>query len=418
MKSAKQTTINYVLLTRFLPNIGRHINNNAAMQLMAKNKHLRAAANAGILWIALFAMGNSGCHKDTPVKPNQPGFSVSLGAEQNVIPPQSPGLLYSPDEHLSYLGDGNGGYKMWFAADGGTAGFSTTDMLNLTPLKSANGVPSLLLAPAGAGSTAFDADYAGAGSVFRAANGTDLLMIYHAENHLFGTTHSNGIPFYAGIGLARSTDGGTTWQREGQILSGHDPQQASQGLTGAGVGTPAAIEANGYIYVVFREIDLQSKTEGIGIARAPVATDAAPGSWQKLLNGSFNSPGLGGAFTPLQIILDKNVPNDHRQPFVTYNTYLKAYALIIVGNGGIYVATSPDLLSWSTGQVMLPAPVPDGTVTPSTAPYNWYPTLVSPDQPSETVTDQTGFLYYAKGANNGTSQHTMYRRPFTLSGTP
>ena len=262
---------------------------------------------------------------------------------------------------------------------------------------------------------AFDADYAGAGSIFKAANGSDLLMIYHAENHLFGTVHSNGNPFYAGIGLAKSTDGGITWVRQGQILAAHDVQLASQTSGGAGIATPAAIEANGYIYVFFREIDPQNKVEGIGVARAPIAGDAAAGSWQKFFNGSYSSPGLGGDFTPLQITLDVNASADHRQPFVTFNTYLNEYVLIIVGNGGIYMCTSTDLINWTAGKVILPAPVPDATVTPSTAPYNWYPTLISPDQPSETLTGKTGYLYYAKGANDGTSRHTMYRRSFTLS---
>ena len=358
----------------------------------------------------------SGCTKDaTFATKSQTLFSVVLGPEQNVIPPASPGLLYSPDEHLSYMRNPEGGYKVWVAADLGTIGFSTPDLLNLTPLKSADGVPSPLLAPSGRGSTAFDADYAGSGSVFRAANGSDLLMIYHAESDLFGTVLSNGNPFYAGIGLARSGDGGITWARQGQILSGHDPKLAPQTTGGTGILTPTAIEVKGFIYVLFREIDHESKLDGIGIARAPVGKDAMAGSWQKLYNGSYNSPGLGGAFTPLKITLDTGANYDHRQPFVAFNTYLNAYVLIVVGNGGIYMCTSKDLVTWTDGKVILPAPVPDAGVTPSTAPYNWYPTLVSPDEPSETITGKRGYLYYAKGANNGTSEHTMYRRSFTLS---
>lgn len=368
--------------------------------------------------IILLCIIGSGCSKhSTAPTAGQPQFTVALGAEQNVIPPASPGLLYSPDEHLTYLRTATGNNNMWFAADAGTVGFSTPDLLALTPLKSANGVPSPLLAPSGASTTAFDADYAGAGSVFRAANGTDLLMIYHAENHLFGTVHSNGSPFYAGIGLARSTDGGITWQRQGQILAGHDPQLATQPPTGAGIATPSAIEANGYIYVFFREIDQQTNVEGIGVARSPISADAAPGSWQKYSGGTFSTAGLGGTFSPLNIVLDKNAPADHRQPFVTFNTALNAYVMAIVGNGGIYLCTSTDLINWSAGQVILSAPVPDNTVTPSTAPYNWYPTLVSTDQPTETQTGSTGYLYYAKGANDGTSHHTMYRRAFTLTVT-
>jgi hypothetical protein len=65
--------------------------------------------------------------------------------------------------------------------------------------------------------------------------------------------------------------------------------------------------------------------------------------------------------------------------------------------------------------VILPAPVPDSTVTPSTEPYNWYPTLVSTDQISEEGTSQAGYLYYAKGLGDGNSYHYMYRRSFALS---
>jgi hypothetical protein len=384
--------------------------------MICKPFFLFTAARNAVIALIVILMIASGCKTNdtSPAQPNMP-LSVILGSEENVISPASPGLLYSPDEHLSYLNKAEGGFSTWFAADGGTVGFSTPDLLKLAPLKTDKGVPSPLLAPSGPGTTAFDADYAGSGSVFKAENGSDLLMIYHAENHLFGTVHSNGNPFYAGIGLARSTDGGVTWQRQGQILSAHDVQSSSQTSGGAGIETPSAIEANGYIYVFFREIDSQSNVEGIGIARAPIASDAVAGSWQKYLNGSYTSPGLGGAFTPLQVTLDVNAKSDHRQPFVTFNTYLNAYVLTIVGNGGIYMCTSTDLVNWTAGKVILPAPVPDATVTASIAPYNWYPTLISPDQPSETITDKAGYLYYAKGANDGTSHHTMYRRAFTLS---
>jgi hypothetical protein len=376
-----------------------------------------------LLLVAL-ALSAVGCgHSSTA--PNDLGssdagsiqFTVSLDAEQNVIPPGTPGFLYFPDEHFSYLRQADGSFKMWVSGGGtsGTLGFTTPDLLTLTSLKTANGVPASVFPPAGAGSAAFDADYAGPGSVFPASNGTDLLMIYHAENHLFGGTDYPGSPFYASIGLARSSDGGLTWQREGQILSGHDPQQPSQPATGAGALTPTAIVTGGYIYVVYREIDLQSQMQGLAIARAPIASDGAPGSWQKLYQGSFSTPGLSGTFTPLPLVLDPSDEGDRRQPFVSFNSYLQAFTLTIVGNGGIYLATSPDLLTWSPGQVMLPAPVPDGTVTPSTAPYHWYPTLVSLDQASEQTTDQTGYLYYAKGADDGTSHHAMYRRAFSIA---
>jgi hypothetical protein len=318
-------------------------------------------------------------------------------------------LQYTPDEHMPFLRQTNGTFKMW-ASGGGTFGtylFRTPDFLAL-------GAPMTVFTPSGAGTTAFDADYAGPGSIFPAANGTDLLMIYHAENHLFSGVDYPGVPFYAGIGLARSQDGGVTWQRLGEIISGHDPQQATQPPSGAGALTPSAVETAGFIYVIFRELDLQSKVGGYGIARAPIGSDGAPGSWQKYDQGLFGSAGLGGSFTPLNIVLDPSVPGDERQPHLSFNTYLHQYLMAMVGNGGIYVLTSPDLLNWSRGIVVLPAPVPDSTATSSDV-RNWYPTLVSPNEPSDELTGQTGYLYYAKFSGDGTAHHYMYRQAFTIT---
>jgi len=302
-------------------------------------------------------------------------FTLS-GGEQSVLPAGTVASPYVPDEQMPYLRQPDGTFKLWASAGGtyGTYVFATPDLLSL-------GAPTTVFAPAGAGTTAFDADYAGPGSVFPASNGTDLLMIYHAENHLFGGVDYPGTPFYAGLGLARSSDGGLTWQREGEIISGHDPQQATQAPSGAGALTPSAIEIGGYIYVCFRELD------------------------------------LGGAFTPLNIVLDPTVPGDQRQPNISFNAYLNAFVMITIGNGGIYALTSPDLITWSTAVLVLAAPVPDAQAGSTNGPRNWYPTLMSPDEPSDEETDRTGFLYYAKFLGDGTSHHYMYRQAFTLASS-
>jgi hypothetical protein len=378
---------------------------------------MSASRQSGAVRLAMLGLAVSSTACGSHSTPTRPALTATLGEEENVIPPSSPGLLFVPDEHLTYQRQPDGTFKLWMSG-GGTLGFTTPDLLTLTPMKASNGVPTNVLAPAGPGTAAFDADYAGAGNVLPASSGAELLMIYHAENHLFGSAHYPGTPFYASIGLARSSDGGLTWQREGQILSGRDPQQASQPPTGAGALTPTVIASGGYLYAMFREIDLQSQVQGFALARAPIESDAAAGSWQKLFQGNFSTPGLGGDFTPLTLVLDPGAENDRRQPCVSYNLYLQAFLLAVVGNGGVYVATSADLVTWSTGQVILPAPVPDVTVTPTTAPYHWYPTLISPDQPSEATTSRSGFLYYAKGANDGTPHHTLYRRSFSLTKSP
>jgi hypothetical protein len=308
-------------------------------------------------------------------------------------------FLRQPDETFKLWASGGGSYGAYL--------FRTPDFFSL-------GTPTMVFAPSGAGTSAFDADYAGPGSIFPAADGTGLLMIYHAENHLFSGVDYEGTPFYASIGLARSQDGGVTWQRQGEIISGHDPQQATQTALGAGAGTPTAVELGGYIYVIFHETDVQSNVLGYAIARAPIGSDGRPGSWQKYDQGSFSTAGLGGAFTPLNIVLDPSFPRDQRQPHLSFNTYLNQYLMAMVGNGGIYVLTSPDLFTWSRGIVALPAPFPDATATTSD-PRNWYPTLVSTNEPSDEVTGQTGYLYYAKFLGDGTANHYMYRQAFTIT---
>lgn len=336
-------------------------------------------------------------------------FSLS-GDEQNIIPPGTAGLEFAPDLHMTFLQQTVGSFNLWLSAGGtfGTDLFQTSDLSSL-------GTPTTVFTPSGAGTTAFDADYAGPGNIFPAANGVDLLMVYHAENHLFSGVDSPGTPFYAGIGLARSTDGGVTWQRQGQIISAHDPQEATQSSPGAGASTPTVVKADGFIYVIFREIDLQSNVKGFAIARAPIAGDGVAASWQKYYQGAFSSPGLGGDFTPLALVLDPTAPSDQRQPHLSFNTYLNQYLMTMVGNGGIYVLTSSDLLNWSDGMVVLPSQFPDSSITDSEV-HDWYPTLISPSTLSDRCTSQTGYVYYAKFLGDGTAHHYLYRQAFSVSG--
>ena len=379
-----------------------------------------ALAIAAAIFVA--GCGGSGGVTGTPGTPSPSASPLKIltaftlsGGEQNVIPLGTPATNFTPDEHISFQRQPNGTYKMW-AASGpfGDYGYTTPDLFALTPMKSNGTSPASIFAQSGAGTTAYDADYAGSGTILTAANGTDLLMFYHAENHLFSGTDYQTLPFYASVGLARSTDGGLTWSRQGAVITGADPQQSTQPATGAGALTPTAVEMGGYIYVFYREIDLQSNVTGLAIARAPIASDGAPGSFQKYLSGSFSSPGLGGATTPLDIVLDP-ANKDLRQPHVSFNTYLNQYLMSITGNGGIYVLTSIDLINWSSGILVLPAPAPDSTVVLGSTPFNWYPTIVSPSQASDQLSGQTGFLYYAK-SNGTTSQHVMYRQAFTITG--
>ena len=158
-----------------------------------------------------------------------------LGPESNVIPLGQFGTEFTPDEHMSYFRRADGSSLVYwaggtFAGPGETVAMTTSDFSSFTPLVLKGGNAVSVFSPSGPGTSSFDADYAGPGTVLRAANGSDLLMIYHAENHLFNGIDYPTAPFYAAIGLARSADGGATWTRQGEIITAMTPKPAGTRL--------------------------------------------------------------------------------------------------------------------------------------------------------------------------------------------
>ena len=234
---------------------------------------------------------------------------------------------------MTYYTAANGTSYLWLA--GGTivgAGETiamTTDFAHVTPrvLKSAVTRSHRSLLPNHPGSAAPDADYAGPGSVFRASNGRDLLMIYHGENHTFNGVETND-EFYATICVARSHDNGLTWQREGAIISGMQPQASGTPPRPAmGAGNPSAIVAGGYIYVFYVNLGYDTGPDQTHVARASVSSDAAPGTWKKWYGGTFSQPGLGGTSTPVMALAGAGGKDLvwAANGIVSYNTYLRAY---------------------------------------------------------------------------------------------
>ena len=59
---------------------------------------------------------------------------------------------------------------------------------------------------------------------------------------------------------------------------------------------------------------LEALADIMSFARAPISSDGAPLSWRKYSGGGFSTTGLGGVFTPLNIVLDPTAPGDMRQP--------------------------------------------------------------------------------------------------------
>jgi hypothetical protein len=346
--------------------------------------------------------------------------SLSLGtAEDHILSLNQFGTEFTPDEHMTYLRQPDGSVRLWIAGGtaasaGETIGFSTNDLVNLTPLTLSGGNAVAGLGPSGPGTENFDADYAGPGSVFPASNGTDLLMIYHAENHEFAGQHYVTVPFYASIGLARSTDNGATWTSMGAIITGMTPKPVSFPTRDSlGAGNPTAITANGYIYVFYVDWNL-TFPDSIYVARAPVSSDGAQGSWEKYYNGSFSQPGLGGLSSAVQ---GPPPPSNSTiyagSPDVSYNTFLQTYLLLLNSNVGWHYATSPDLLTWTIQPTQIfTIPTPFSLLQTGDTWYD-YPTLISPEENSDQTTTCGGYVYYTKGTWNQTPQ-TMYRLPFTV----
>ena len=149
--------------------------------MTASSTRLSRSRRGAALALALPLLGCGGGRGATAVVPSATksisAFTVSSD-EQAVIPPGTPFGSDIPDEHLSFLRQTDGSFRMWVTGSARTYGLATPDLLSLTSLAMSGGMPVGVLLPSGPGTTAFDADYAGAGSVFPAADGSDLLMIY------------------------------------------------------------------------------------------------------------------------------------------------------------------------------------------------------------------------------------------------
>jgi hypothetical protein len=351
-------------------------------------------------------------------------FTITLtGPEETVMTWGQWGIFNLPDGHLSYVGD-RGDIRMW--ANGGPRSFLFTgpDFEHLTPPTLDSGGRAIpVLSPSGAG---FDQGYAGAYAVVRAANGQDFMMVYHAEEYPEGQpSASNPVPCTRwGVGLARSSDGGTSWTRLGQIISSEQLfvpcSQGGPNVQGSGNPTVALSPDGQYFYVYYQEPlvtlepDQPKNGNGVRVARAPVSSDGVPGSWQKYHNGNFSEPGLGGRGTPV-LFFPLN-------PVVSFNTYLNRYVVVSMSccdasTTGFVSASSVDGISWDTPTVFWS--VPTTNLVPSLhVGDSWYhyPTFLSLDQPNQLTTGQTGYLYYAHGVvQSGNSYfRNLARRPVAL----
>jgi hypothetical protein len=169
---------------------------------------------------------------------------------------------------------------------------------------------------------------------------------------------------YCGIGLAESTNNGTTWTKKGEIIKSAKPKDWTDwsGQSVRGVGTPSALidATNTYVYLYYVEFSgLKNGIQAICLARAPLSKGAPlPGNWEKFYLDDFTEPGLGGKETP---VMDGSAARAGAMyPHATFSKSLNKYILtfnfnrvaetrqeMALGKSGIYIALSDDGIHWS-----------------------------------------------------------------------
>ncbi|MBU6367924.1 MAG: hypothetical protein KJT01_17045, partial [Gemmatimonadetes bacterium] len=335
--------------------------------------------------------------RDVQAQATPPYEVVLYGPEEAVFTNANPwGLINFPDGPLSFRRVGNE-VRVWFTNSVAAVQMRgpSFDSLVPFPLQGGRVVPGLVPSRAG-----FDSNYTGANAVITAADGTTLLNFYHAESQPCG----GPFPFLAGIGVARSTDGGVTWQRRGQVIGSSAPRPTGCAYDMWGVNMPTVFRSRDgrYLYMLFLE-QLRAAPYGradvLYLARAAVESDGEPGAWFKYANGGFTQPGLTGVGTP---VIGQPPPNGPTTIYafgaaVSYNLALGRYLAVFQSRIGFHTTTSADGIVWDT-PALLWATADPYTGNTTGVPWVTYPSILSHDQSSQETTGQAGYLYFARGS--------------------
>ncbi len=376
---------------------------------------------------------------------NAADFSIQLGPETGVltlVDREALGFAFGPpDGYLGVQRQGNA-YTFFVPAKSG-ANCSTPTIQgtyrlggDLTHLTDAYGC-SVSLTDGAEGNVepngyTFDRDYSGGGPVAEISLGGQpaILLVYHGEWHPGPTC--NSVPwFYGSLGLAVSTDGGTSFQSLGEIIQPY-PTRA-QGLGTAtdchnvhvGYGTLVLADEHGdplpigdrakmspgYYYVFYTDSDptltappCAGGVYCIAVARASRSeviaavaagnTAAFPKLFKKYYCQSpagpcgFSEPGTGqdpenavnsGHYTPL-------VPVVADQPTVLFDRAIQQFLMVYQSAFQLAMQASPNLLHWSG------TPLPNGTIDGSPNVLG-YATLVG-EGPNPAIGGLDPYLFY------------------------
>jgi hypothetical protein len=195
---------------------------------------------------------------------------------------------------------------------------------------------------------------------------------------------------YFTAGLAKSTDGGAHFTKIGPILS--IPKNATADpLQGDAYATVVMSPDKQYLYMYYGDMYNAQIRHGVQtcVARATVASKGMPGSWKKLYNGDWITPGISpidtatyaGGETDAVVkfpALDSGINGDAMYPHVVYSQKAGCYIMVYAVNSfddippadsagqfppvdrsGIYIAYSKDAVNWTPGHRLVKAIVID-----------------------------------------------------------
>lgn len=235
--------------------------------------------------------------------------------------------------------------------------------------------------------------YGGGGPVWK--DGSNLFMIWHGEKNIVG----GAIPdaFWSFLGMAKSTDGGLTWNDMGRIV---EPDMSFNILANNEIGAGAYVIDGGYMYVYFKETigdDYWTARQlNMSVARCSTADILAAFAgnttpvFKKYNNGTWTENGIGGVASDL--FHGSALPRawdivylEDREQFMIAYSHVDELAY-----GGNW------FISCRLGDTPTSFGAPERLLGPSTA-ETLYVTLSSPDQSSQkSVAGEVVDLYFTE----------------------
>ncbi len=288
----------------------------------------------------------------------------------------------------------------------------------------------------------FDLNYSAPGSVVQDPTrpAGNLIMIYEAENHCPGGVWQQ--PFYATVGLARSSDNGKTWPQPIDSETGgtdryvilkrsdSEPTTAEQPPVAIGDASPSAFVDGNNLYVTYTATGTGS--DGIlRVARAALGGNG-PLNFSKWYQGAFSQPGVGGSDSGM--LPSKGCNGYQANGQISYIDLLSEYLFAFVcvsyqknASGTsepttaawyFSTATSLDSENWTEPQMIENSQYPITQACASdgggAAFDGWYPSFMSPGTSSGHISTK-GLVFFMNGCNTG--KRTFLSRTFTITGS-